>query len=156
MQQVTVTVEIKGGHAMVHLQGEIDIATAEPLKSALDTAVEHPAVHALDLDFSQVSFIDCSGLRVLVGAKLAMEGRGGALSVVNLSPAVERLLTAAGLDRHLHAAGHSGDDPAADRPTGPSASTRPSGRPAAPASRPSGCSAGPTEGMSARVSMAAG
>ncbi|WP_113704126.1 anti-sigma factor antagonist [Nonomuraea lactucae] len=105
MEPLTVTVETEARHAVVHLQGEIDIATAEALKSALDCAVEHPAVNTLDLDFQGVSFIDCSGLRVLVGVKRAIEARGGTLDLVNLSPLAERLLTAAGLDHHLHTPG---------------------------------------------------
>ncbi|MBB6348158.1 STAS domain-containing protein [Nonomuraea muscovyensis] len=105
MEPLTVTVETMAGHTRVRLQGEIDIATAEAFASALDNAVEHPAVSSLELDLGDVSFIDCSGLRVLVAVRQAMEDKGGTVSLIRRSSAVDRLLSAAGLDEHLHVPG---------------------------------------------------
>lgn len=102
MEPLSVTVTTRSGHAVVRLRGEIDIATADAFRSALDSAVEHPAVSSLDLDLGRVSFIDCSGLRVLVGVRRAMEDKGGTVRLIRRSPAVERLLSAAGLDERLH------------------------------------------------------
>ncbi|MFG3438870.1 anti-sigma factor antagonist [Nonomuraea sp. NPDC047897] len=105
MEPLSVTVETRTGHAEVRLRGEIDIATADAFRSALDHAVEHPAVSSLYLDLGEVEFIDCSGLRVLVGVRRAMEDKGGTVRLTRRSPAVERLLAAAGLDDHLHVPG---------------------------------------------------
>ncbi|NUW41868.1 STAS domain-containing protein [Nonomuraea rhodomycinica] len=101
MQSLNVTLETQPRRAVAHLRGEIDLATAELLKASLDTMIEGPSVSALEVDLSQVSFIDCSGLRVLLAVKRSLQRRGGTLSLAHLSPSAERLLAAAGLDDHL-------------------------------------------------------
>ncbi|MDR8409491.1 STAS domain-containing protein [Nonomuraea sp. 3-1Str] len=103
MESLNVTVETETRRTVAHLRGEIDLATAELLKKSLNTMIEHQSVSALEVDLSQVSFIDCSGLRVLMALKRSLQSRGGTLSLAHLSPSAERLLAAAGLDDHLSA-----------------------------------------------------
>ncbi|MBN6051553.1 STAS domain-containing protein, partial [Nonomuraea sp. RK-328] len=106
MESLNVTVETQPRRAVAHLRGEIDLATAELLKTSLDTMIEGPSVSALEVDLSQVSFIDCSGLRVLIAVKRSLQRRGGTFSLAHLSPSAQRLLTAAGLDDHLVECAH--------------------------------------------------
>ena len=52
---------------VLRLQGELDMATAPGLGRALNTALDaQPAV--LALDFSELTFLDSTGLRVLITA----------------------------------------------------------------------------------------
>ncbi|MEV0203202.1 STAS domain-containing protein [Nonomuraea sp. NPDC050691] len=101
MESLNVTMETQPRRAVAHLRGEIDLATAELLKASLDTMLEGRSVSVLEVDLSQVSFIDCSGLRVLMAVKRSLQRRGGTFSLAHLSPSAERLLAAAGLDDHL-------------------------------------------------------
>ena len=55
------------GQAVVRVQGEVDLYTAPQLWAALDAAIAG-APHELVIDLSDVTFLDSSGLSVLVRA----------------------------------------------------------------------------------------
>jgi anti-sigma B factor antagonist len=82
-----------GSQLVVHVSGEIDIATAEQLQSSLDDALKRngPVV----VDMSGVTFIDGSGLKALLRVAASLNGRGP-LALVN-APLVARLLELTGL-----------------------------------------------------------
>ncbi|MER6185947.1 STAS domain-containing protein, partial [Streptomyces sp. NPDC001652] len=61
---------------VVELRGEIDILTTPPLSARLDTLTAGPHPDLL-LDLRRVSFIDCSGLRVLCRASTRVLARHG-------------------------------------------------------------------------------
>jgi anti-sigma B factor antagonist len=74
------------GAMIVHVSGEIDLASAPHLAYALDW-LQEPARH-LVVDLSDVRFLDASGLRVLVRCRRELAKRKIALTVV--SPAACR------------------------------------------------------------------
>jgi anti-sigma B factor antagonist len=84
------------GRTVASVRGEIDIATAPVLRSALTEAAggDHLGVGGvrLTVDFANVSFIDASGLGVLVGAARRARRDGSELVLRNPSPAMMRLL----------------------------------------------------------------
>lgn len=55
------------GHTVIRVQGEIDLATAPELATALAEAV--PIGRPIILDLSKVEFIDTSGVRVMLDAR---------------------------------------------------------------------------------------
>lgn len=71
------------------LHGELDMATADDLSQLLKAAVLEcrPVV----LDFSEVSFMDSSGLRALLEAA-GQTNDGGSVVVLNPSAQVRRVL----------------------------------------------------------------
>ncbi len=81
------------------LHGELDIATAPELVAMLARlrAHEHPVV----LDLAEVTFIDSTGLTVLMDAHLDAERDGWAFTVRRASPAVRRVFELAGVGRLL-------------------------------------------------------
>lgn len=89
-------IAIVGSETRAHLavRGEIDIKTAPDLESALSETVGDPVI----VDLSEVTFIDSTGLRVLVMERTRIESGGG--SVVLCAPegsAVLRTMRLAGL-----------------------------------------------------------
>lgn len=70
--------------------GEIDLATKDSLQAALEPLLD--GERPLLLDLSQVTFMDCAGLRVLQSAHQAH----GRFAVVAPSDAVARLLELSG------------------------------------------------------------
>ena len=54
------------------------------------------------LDLASVTFIDSSGLRVLIDAHRRAEADGRVLVIVHPSPPVSRLFEISGLTNHLH------------------------------------------------------
>jgi anti-anti-sigma factor len=82
---------------LITVRGEIDLATAEYLFRRLVTLVgQAPGEIALDL--SQVTFIDCTGLRALSGINSYVQAAGGRVRLVALSPQVARLYELVGRD----------------------------------------------------------
>jgi anti-anti-sigma factor len=91
--RLDVTTDVDG--ALV-LAGEIDSYTAPELSERLDA---DPSLVVLDL--TEVTFIDSSGLRVLVEGHRRRVEAGSSLTLRSPSAAVQRLLEISGLAGHL-------------------------------------------------------
>lgn len=76
---------------MVEVRGEIDILTAPPLAARLD-ALSAGSRPDLVLDLRPMSFIDCSGLRLLCRARNRTLDRHGRLRLVSDSCCFLRIL----------------------------------------------------------------
>lgn len=85
----------------VTVTGELDAATAPDLAAALRPLVAEPATSVV-VNMSDVSFMDSSGLRALIGAAHDAKTAGGSVVLVAVSAAVNRLLEVTGLVEHLH------------------------------------------------------
>ena len=90
------------------IDGEIDMATAPELQASLDGAVGFDS--DLLVDCTRLTFIDSSGIAVLINTKQALAARGQRLRIANASVMIERLFTITGLSEILHP-----DDQAASR-----------------------------------------
>ena len=80
--------------------GELDIATVELLERAL-VEVERADSARIVLDLSGLSFIDSTGLRLLLDVNERCGGAADRLRVIAGAPAVERLLDIVGLRERL-------------------------------------------------------
>jgi anti-anti-sigma factor len=91
-----------GGVFVVTVGGELDIATAPVLERAL-TEVAGGQPQSVLLELENVTFVDSSGLRVLVEFRNRFGSREPAVPFLidGMSPAVERLLEISGLLEHL-------------------------------------------------------
>ena len=79
----------------VTITGEIDIATSQAMRDAL--AAEPGPAH-LEVDMSAVTFMDASGIGVLLAARQRAVDGGGSLTVRAPSWAVLRVTRVLGLD----------------------------------------------------------
>ncbi len=85
------------GVPILRVQGEIDVATSPELHELLsDLIADGPGVIIVDL--TDVSFIDSTGLGVLVGAVRVVRAGGGDLRLVVTQPHIIKLLELTGLD----------------------------------------------------------
>lgn len=84
--------------AVVTAEGQIDSHTSAVLEEALATMAADAAV---SIDLSGVTFVDSSGLRVIVRAHKRQRSGGGDLSIVKPSQPVSRLLDITGLTTEL-------------------------------------------------------
>jgi anti-anti-sigma factor len=92
---LSVATSAASDHTRVAVTGEVDAASADNLRSALFDVIEGGQPKVV-IDMSEVSFIDSSGLRVLIAGYKAAEAAGGGLSVAEPSEAVRRLLEITG------------------------------------------------------------
>ncbi|MCL6557829.1 MAG: STAS domain-containing protein [Firmicutes bacterium] len=81
------------------LSGEIDLKVAGELRRALERALDNSSVRHLVFDFTGVSFIDSTGLGVILGRYKRVASIGGKLGVLGMSPSVRRVLELSGVLR---------------------------------------------------------
>src|SRR6476646_10317077 len=93
--EFTVVVAEESGQTVAHVTGEIDIATCERLRDAIEPHLGRGQRVVLDL--SGVRFMDSSCLRVLLQAHTTLTGDGGSLILRNPSDMATRLLSLSGL-----------------------------------------------------------
>lgn len=100
---LSVSTSAAGDHTLISVSGEVDAASADSLRSTVFDVIEGGQAN-VKIDMSDVSFIDSSGLRVLIAGYKAAESAGGGLSVAEPSEAVRRLLEITGqLERFVTA-----------------------------------------------------
>jgi anti-sigma B factor antagonist len=81
---------------VLRLVGEFDVAGALEVRARLD-GLDGP----IEIDCSGVTFIDSSGLGLLVAVHRACSAQGAKLLIVDPSPRVAQLLELTGLDAAL-------------------------------------------------------
>lgn len=96
----TSTEEREGSIWVLRARGELDVATAPRLASAVDAALESGA-HNVLLELDDVTFLDSSGIREIVRARKQLKERGGRLVVDGASGAVQQVLEVSGLLQSL-------------------------------------------------------
>ena len=96
-----VDIEDRTDHAVVVAAGEIDAATADTVATAVSHALADGYTLVL-LDFAQVTFIDSTGLGMLVKSHRAAEARQARFAVVHPTTQTRKLIRVLGLDKLLH------------------------------------------------------
>ena len=76
-----VDVQNHGEHTVVTARGEVDYATSPLLRDPINDLVVDGRIH-LVLDFSEVSFLDSTGLGALIGARRRVHTFKGSLALV--------------------------------------------------------------------------
>jgi anti-anti-sigma factor len=84
---------------VIPLCGELDTDSANALRARLAQASIDFDGEAVTLDMSGVTFIDSTGLGILVGATRSMRSTGGDIRLAGCRPGMVRVLSIAGLDR---------------------------------------------------------
>ena len=81
---------------VVHVRGELDVATAGALRSHVSGWIER-GQHRILIDCTQLSFLDCFGLSALLQCSRATRLHGGWMRLRQVNVAALRLLAIAGL-----------------------------------------------------------
>lgn len=92
-------IEYKQNKLVVMLDGEIDHHTASLIRMGIDDAILKKRPDMLILDFGGVTFMDSSGIGLVMGRYKLMKTIGGKITVQNLSPSAYRVMKLAGLER---------------------------------------------------------
>lgn len=82
-----------------YISGEIDHHSAKPAREEIDEAAIRSHPKEMYLDFKDVTFMDSSGIGLVMGRYSMMQELGGKLFVVNTSSHISRVMKLAGLDR---------------------------------------------------------
>lgn len=79
------------------IQGDIDHHTAQDVREQIDAYVQKTRPSLLKLDFSQVQFMDSSGVGLIMGRYRIMQTLNGSVSVINIPVHLKRLIKMSGL-----------------------------------------------------------
>ena len=94
VEPLRISIEKIPGGTMLVVRGEIDLATAPQLRNEL---LRHlVAAERLWLDLTGVTFMDSSGLHVLIASQRRADLLGAHLVIARASTAVDRVLAATG------------------------------------------------------------
>ena len=95
-QEFGVTLVEVDGHRNVRVTGEIDLDNATELRQRLNSMIA-AGTGDVHLDLSDVTFLDSSGLLVLLAARQGLHDRHHRLAVRNPSKAVLRIFVLSGV-----------------------------------------------------------
>lgn len=96
---MSVSIVAKGETITACLEGEIDHHTAAEIRTTIDKAVEENKPTLLVLDFKNVSFMDSSGIGLVMGRYKIINEFGGELAITNTSPQIGKVMKLAGMER---------------------------------------------------------
>lgn len=97
--RMVIRIETSTEGMTVWLSGELDHHAARQLRQQIDLAAERSQAKLLTLDFSGVSFMDSSGIGLIMGRYRLMQMNGGSLRVVGASERLCKVMRLAGLER---------------------------------------------------------
>lgn len=99
MSEKMVPYTIDGKRLVYEMPKELDHHVAERLCLELDMLIESCGIKEAMLDFSKTTFMDSSGIGVIIGRSKKMQLYGGVLVVKNMSKRVHMIFDAAGLGK---------------------------------------------------------
>ena len=91
--------EVLKNTLLVRPGGDLDLAMADRFRVAMEETMDRQPVRNIVFNLSHVSFIDSSGLGVLLGRYKRVAKNGGKVILVGVQPQVRRILELSGLLR---------------------------------------------------------
>lgn len=87
-------------HRMIVMKiyGEIDHHTAGGIRKELEKEIKRTGAINIALDFGSVTFMDSSGIGVIIGRYKTVRSLGGNIIIYDVSEQVKRLLEMAGIN----------------------------------------------------------
>lgn len=107
-EQFSVRERREGGAYRLTPIGELDLVTTPILERAFDAVVGDDAAEVIVVDLTELSFMDSTGIHLLLRMKAACEG-ADRLRVINGSRPVQRLLDVTGVRAVLPIISRDGD-----------------------------------------------
>lgn len=96
---MSVRTESSGQTVTAYLEGEIDHHSAARIREKIDREIDGGNAKLLILDFRDVTFMDSSGIGLVMGRYRQMKFYDGELQVTGTSPQIYKVMRIAGLDR---------------------------------------------------------
>lgn len=96
---MSVDINVTGEVVTARLFGEIDHHTAREIREAIDSSVELNMPTLLVLDFTGVSFMDSSGIGLVMGRYRNLIKLGAELHITGATPNINKMLRLAGIEK---------------------------------------------------------
>ena len=87
----------KDDKLIVALMGELDHHSAEEVRVKIDDRIDRDNIRKVILNFSGVTFMDSSGIGVVIGRYKKMQNRNGKLCVIEINRTVNKVFEISGM-----------------------------------------------------------
>lgn len=94
---MNVTVESCKDYLAAYLIGEIDHHSSAEVRAKIDDAISFKQPKHLILDFKNVTFMDSSGIGLVMGRYRLMQSYGGTVEIKNVTKQTKKIMELAGL-----------------------------------------------------------
>lgn len=93
---MNISTQVRQDVLIVRVEGELDMHVADEFRQRIDAALESGVRHVL-LNLKGVTFVDSSGLGVILGRYKKISADGGRMLATNIRPQVARVFELSGL-----------------------------------------------------------
>lgn len=94
-----VEITVKSETVTAKLLGELDHHSAAYIREEIDNALDLNMPSRLVMDFENITFMDSSGIGLVLGRYRNLLKTGAALSIVGTSPQIYKVMRLAGIER---------------------------------------------------------
>jgi stage II sporulation protein AA (anti-sigma F factor antagonist) len=94
---LNIDIEVKHDVLLIRVSGELDHHTADQLREQATKALENEEVRHIVLNLEHLTFMDSSGLGVVLGRYKQIKQLHGEMVVCAISPPIKRLFDMSGL-----------------------------------------------------------
>ncbi len=94
-----VEITVKSETVTAKLSGELDHHSAAYIREEIDNALDLNMPSRLVMDFENITFMDSSGIGLVLGRYRNLLKTGAALSIVGTSPQIYKVMRLAGIER---------------------------------------------------------
>ncbi|QDS34567.1 anti-sigma F factor antagonist [Brevibacillus brevis] len=92
-----VAMETRQDVLVIRLQGELDHHTAEELRKKADDLLSTSTIRHIVLSLADLTFMDSSGIGVILGRYKQISARSGEMYVCSINPTIYRIFEMSGL-----------------------------------------------------------
>lgn len=96
---MSVQIQVRGQTICAKLVGDIDHHSAKELRCEIDAAVSENGAKELILDFASVTFMDSSGIGLVMGRYKTISEQGGRLIIAKMPDYIRKVMRLAGVNR---------------------------------------------------------
>ena len=95
------TIELSGEQKLltVRLDGELDHFRVTKIKKAVEDELLRTGAVNIAFDFSGISFMDSSGIGLILGRYKTVKALGGRIVLFGMRPGIERIMRMSGIDK---------------------------------------------------------
>ncbi|MBP3361859.1 MAG: anti-sigma factor antagonist [Clostridia bacterium] len=95
------TIDLSGQQKLltVRLDGELDHCSAAAVRESVEEELRKTGAVNVAFDFSAVTFMDSSGIGLILGRYKTVRGLGGRIILFGMSREIERIMRMSGIDR---------------------------------------------------------
>ncbi len=93
--------EVRGETLIIKLPKEVDHCNSTEIRKEADKQIYNGQVRNVEFDFSDTTFMDSSGIGMIMGRHRLIKPLGGKITLIGVSGNIERIVNVSGLCKLL-------------------------------------------------------